>query len=253
MRRFLILLGLILLLAVTYGLNRLTADWHYVLPVQAGEVAYVATFDDFTDDWNLYQGRLSAQINDSTLRLTAGDINIRPFSTSKQYWGDFDFTVHATPVDGPINNGYGVIFRLQNKGNSSPDDDNFYLFLISSDGYYQVVRSIDGEQKTLSAWIPSPLVVQGLEVSNIVRVVAVGDQFRFYINDHPVQLCIPDNPDGESTYNEPLGGCIGGQMVDSLTDDTIPYGQLGVVIQALDEPGVVVDFDNVLVVGPQAT
>jgi hypothetical protein len=40
-------------------------------------------------------------------------------------------------------------------------------------------------------------------------------------------------------------------MLDVLVDSTIPEGQIGVVIQTLDEPGVVVNFDNVMVVGPQ--
>jgi hypothetical protein len=253
LRRFVVLLVLVLLLGAAYGLNRLTADWHYILPVQAGEVAYISTFDDFTDDWSLYQGRLSAQVTDSSLQLTADDVFKKPFSVTRQHWGDFDLRVHTHPAAGPLNNGYGVIFRLQDKGNNSPDDDDFYLFLISSDGYYQVVRSIAGDQKELSAWIPSPLVNQGLGVNNTVGVVAIGDTFRFYVNDQPVQLCIPDDVTGVSTYDERRGGCIGGQMVDTLIDASIASGKLGVAVQTFDEPGVVVNFDNVLVVGPEQT
>lgn len=248
MRHFLPLLILIVVLVVVYSLSRLTAEWYYIQPVKAGEAAYVATFDQFTEDWGLYDGRLSAEVVDGALRLTADDVNRYPFSVAKQHWGDFDLTVQATPVDGPEDNGYGVIFRLQNRGNISPDDDYFYMFLISSDGYYQVTRSLNGQQKIISNWIPSDLIRQGIGATNQVRVTAVGDQFRFYINGEPVQLCLPNNPDGISTY---LGECIDGQMTDVLTDSTIPSGQLGVVIQSLDEPGVVVDFDNVVVVGPE--
>ncbi len=251
MRRLLVLLLLIILLGVAYGLNRITANWHYVLPVETGKIAYAATFDDFIGDWNLYEGRLKAAIENSALSLAADDTNKKPFSVAKQHWGDFDFSVQASPADGPLNNGYGIIYRLQNKGNTSPDDDDFYLFLVSSDGYYQVTRSLNGVQKELSNWIPSPLVNQGIGVTNTVRVVAVGDRFQFYINDQPVQVCIPDNPDGISTYNEFNGGCIEGQMLDVLVDSSIPGGQIGVVIQTLDEPGVVVNFDNITVVGPQ--
>jgi hypothetical protein len=38
--------------------------------------------------------------------------------------------------------------------------------------------------------------------------------------------------------------------LDTLVDASIPNGQLGVVAQSLDESGVVVDFDNVVVYGP---
>ena len=249
MRRFIVVFVLIVLLAAAYLLNRLTTNWHYVLPTEPGRVAYVATFDNLTDDWNLYQGRLNAAIDNSVLRLEADDTNKKPFSVSKQFWGDFDFSVQVSPVDGPLNNGYGVIFRLQNKGNTSPDDDDFYLFLVSSDGYYQVIRSLDGQQKELSNWIPSPLVNQGIGVTNFLRVIAVGNRFQFYINGQLVQLCVPDDPNGVSTYDERDGGCKG-TMVDTLEDTTISNGQNGVVIQTLDESGVIVNFDNVMVVGP---
>lgn len=251
MRRLLVLLILIVLLGVAYALNRLTANWHYVLPVETGETAYAATFDDFTDDWDLYEGRLKAAVENSVLSLAADDTNKKPFSVAKQHWGNFDFSVQASPTNGPLNNGYGVIFRFQSQGNNSPDDDDFYLFLVSSDGYYQVTRSLNGVQKELSNWIPSPLVNQGVGVTNTVRVVAVEDRFQFYINEQPVQVCIPNNLEGISTYNEFNGGCIEGQMLDVLVDSSISAGQIGVVIQTLDEPGVVVHFDNVMIVGPQ--
>jgi hypothetical protein len=250
-RRFGVLLLLVILLGAAYFINRLTANWHYVLPVEAGKVAYAATFDGFTDDWSLYQGKLSAQVDNGALQLEADDIKEKSFSVAKQYWDNFDFSLHASPVDGPLNNGYGVIFRLQNKDNNSPDDDSFYLFMVSSDGYYQVVRSLEGVQKELSNWIPSPLVNQGVSVTNHLRVVAFGDSFRFYINGQLVQLCIPNNPDGISTYDDRRGGCIEGQMLDTLVDQSIPNGQIGAAIQTLDEPGVVVNFDNVVLIGPQ--
>ena len=102
--------------------------------------------------------------------------------------------------------------------------------------------------KKLSDWIPSPLVNQGLNVDNQLRVVAQGDQFRFFINDEQVALCIPNNPEGESTY---FDGCVDGEMHDTLTDDSIGSGQLGVMAITLDEPNVEVVFDNVLVYGPE--
>lgn len=250
MRRIRIFVVLLILLAVTFGLNRLTANWHYVLPVETGKVAYVATFDTFQQDWNLAPGRLKSEILDTgALRLEVGDVNSLPFSEAKPYFADFDLRVQATPIDGPQdnNNGYGVIFRLQNKDNSSPDDDDFYLFLVSSDGYYRVVRAFNREQTELSTWIPSPAVNQGLNVTNWLRVVAKGDQFQFYINGQQVQLCIPDDPTQKSTYTT---ACLGGKMLDSLVDDSIPNGQIGVAAQTFDEAGVVVDFDNLVVYGP---
>ena len=250
MRRFLILLVLLLLLGASYLANRLTAHLHYIVPVEAGKVAYIATFDDFKSDWMQAEGRLKVQILDTgALRITVGDVDKLPFSQAKPYFGDFDIRAQVTAVDGPEGNGFGLIFRLQNKDNVSPTDDDFYLFEISSDGYYRVLRSVNGDQKVLSAWIPSDVINQHIGATNFLRVNAKGDQFQFFINNQQVQLCIPDDPNGVSTF--PITGeCVGGKMLGTLVDASIPNGQLGVVAQSLDEQGVVVDFDNVVVYGP---
>src|SRR5262245_40612249 len=112
LRRMLLFIILIVLLAAAYALNRATTHWHYVLPVEAGKVAYLATFDGLKEDWNLAQGRLKSEILDTgVLRLDVGDVNSLPFAEAKPYFADFDLRIQATPVEGPENNGYGVIFR----------------------------------------------------------------------------------------------------------------------------------------------
>jgi hypothetical protein len=243
LRKFWILAGLITLALALYGLNRLAADWHYVVPAKPDTVLYAATFDAFLDDWDLYEGRLSAQVEDGALVIEVGAVDSLPFSTAAPYFHDFDVSVQAQAVDGPLNNGFGVIFRLR-------DPRNYYLFLVSSDGYYRVVREVDGVQRELSTWIPLPAVNQGIGEVNHLRVTASGEAFRFYINGEPVQLCIPDNPEGYSTFNDITGECQEGRMVDILVDDSLPYGRLGVIAMTLDEPDVRVAFDNLVVYGP---
>jgi len=246
------LLVLVILLTTAVGINRLTQNWHYVLPVEPGQVAYVAAFDGFTDDWSQYQGVLAAHIADGALRLEADSANSGPFSATRQYFGDFDLRVQASPVDGPADNGYGVIFRLQDNDNTDVSDDSYYWFLVSSDGYYQVVRVLNGQQKRLSDWIPSDAILPGLNVTNTLRVVATDSRFRFYINNQPVQLCVPDDPTGESTFTA-LNECVQGQMMDELADTAIASGRIGVIAHAFSEPGVVVQFDNLIVLGPEIT
>lgn len=256
MRRFLIILILALLCGAAYLANRLTAHLHYIVPVEAGKVAYIATFDDFKSDWALAEGRLKVQILDTgVLRIEVGDIDKLPFSEARPYFADFDLRAQMTAVDGPEGNGFGLIFRLQNKDNVAPSDDDFYLFEISSDGYYRVLRSLYDPakgisiQKNLSTWIPSDVINQHIGATNFLRVIARGDQFQFFINNQQMQLCIPDDPNAESTFPV-TGECVGGKMLDTLVDSSIANGQLGVAAQSLDEQGVVVDFDNIVVYGP---
>jgi hypothetical protein len=193
-----------------------------------------------------------------------------PFSLAAPAFADFDLTVQAQAVEGPLDNGYGVIFRRQVAQPRTPGttwsgwvvsraedlllgstlaNDGYYLFLVSSDGYYQVSRRVNGADKVLSAWIESPVVNPGFDQPNTLRVVARGSEFQFYVNGELVPLCIPDDPESISTYA--LGSCIQGQMLDTLVDDSLSSGQVGVVAQSFNEPGVVVEFDNLVMFSPQ--
>ena len=246
--RILIVLALLLLaLAGLTALSNLSANWHFVVSAPAGELLYTATFDDLVDEWSLYEGRLSAQVVAEQLRINVDTVQSAPFSTAAPYFSDFDVRVQARAVGGPVNNGYGIIFRVQRDKNHNPL--SYYFFLVSSDGYYQVQQVVDGGQKELSTWIPSPLIRQGLDADNWLRVVAVGDQFQFFINGEQVELCIPNSPDGISTY---VTDCVDGEMQATLIDDSIPDGQIGVVAMTLDEPGVEVAYDTMVVYGPEA-
>lgn len=252
MRKAILPIVLFIILLALLRINSQAIDWHYVLAGDPGDVLYTATFDDLIDDWKQYEGRMQANVANGVLILQSSTTGAGSYSEVRQYFGDFDLRVEARAVGGPLNNGYGVIFRLQDKGNESFADDSYYLFLVSSDGYYQVRRVVDGNDRELSAWIPSDLVNIGVgpdAASNWLRVIAQGDQFRFFVNGQPVQLCVPDRPDGISTYDDINGICLG-QMQDVLVDDNIGYGQIGVGIQSFDEPGVVVEFDNILITAP---
>ncbi|HUN08148.1 MAG TPA: hypothetical protein PLQ56_16180 [Aggregatilineales bacterium] len=249
MRRWLFLLFCLLLLAGAFALNRVSPTWHYLVPVTPGAVAYANTFESVPADWTLYSGRLSASVEAGRLILEVDEVNQSAFSLQQLHWSDIDLTAQAQTDAGPADNGYGLIVRLSDKGNASPNDDDYYLFLISSDGFYRVVRSVNGLQRELSTWIPSAVIRQGLGVTNTLRVLAQGDQFRFVVNGTPMLFCVPNNPDGLSTFTRD-GICQDGQMVDTLIDTSIPAGRVGVVAQAYSQSGVVASFDHVILSGP---
>ncbi len=256
-RRIIVLIALVLILALLVALRRSVASWqHYIISGEPGALVYAATFDGgatdgFNADWTQYAGRLSAAVANGQMQITVGDVGAGAYSITAPHFGDFDVRVDAQLIGGSEQNAYGLVFRLQNQDNSVLEDDNYYLFLISGDGYYRVTRVIAGKVKVISDWINSALIQQGLNTVNHLRVVAQGDQFRFYINGQSVQLCVPDDPSGESTYS---GGKCFGTMIDTLTDATIPNGQIGVTTQWLEEVGgtdsAVGAFDNLLVYGP---
>lgn len=265
------------LLAALIGVNLaypLAVNYAQALNARPGEVIYAAAFDGFTDEWQQYQGRLEAQITDETLQIRVDDFNSTAYSVAQPTFADFDARVTATAIDGPIDNGYGLVFRLQQDHNPCdmplvllcdlsqldllsvplrllfrPQSASVstYTFLISSDGYYSLWR----DSERVSTWIPSDLIHTGLNASNRLRVVGRGDHFRFFINGVSVPLCIADDPDAQSTYFN--GDCLGGQMMDGWLDQALPQGQIGLTATstATGGPGVVVRFDNLIITRPE--
>lgn len=257
MWRIILLIVLIVVLGLLVALNRTAADWsHHIVSGSAGELLYAASFDGggtegFNADWQQYDGRLAAAVSEGDLRLEIDQLDVGAFSTADPYFGDFDLRVNARAVAGPLDNAYGVVFRVQDRDNDQFADDSYYEFLISSDGYYQVSKVVNGELQVISDWIESSLINTGLDADNELRVVAQGDQFTLYINDERVSLCIPDEAGAQSTFFN--GECIGGALYDTLTDADIAYGRVGVAARSfLDESAgaVVAAFDHVLVYAP---
>ncbi|MCC6612940.1 MAG: hypothetical protein IT320_05635 [Anaerolineae bacterium] len=245
MRRLLTVAALGAVLVLLFFIQQQIKNWHYVVSGEPGQLLYASAFDDpATSDWQQYDGRVAARVADGRVVVSNGVSNNVAFSVADPYFADFDLRAEAQAINGPLDNGYGVVFRYI-------DPENFYLFLVSSDGYYEVTRVLGGVQRDLSAWVDSELVHQGLNAINHLRVVARGNQFTFYVNDAPVQLCIPSDPEAISTYRSGLG-CIGGTMQDTLTDASLPIGKVGVAAMSLGEPDVEASFDNLTVYSPEA-
>lgn len=244
MRRILPIILLVLVLLGFVFLSRALANWHYVIPSESNSLLYIATFDGFNEDWAQYAGRLSSQVENGALRLNVDEPVAGPYSVASPYFADFDVQVQAYVADGPEENGFGIVFREQ-------DPNNFYYFLLGSDGYYQVVRSLNGEERVLSNWIETESINTGIGAENQLRVVGRGGSFQFYANDQLLLLCIPDDPNALSTYFN--GNCVDGTMMDTLVDASFPSGRLGVIAMTIQgsDTGVVVDFDNLLVYAPE--
>lgn len=207
---------------------------------EPGALLYLTTFDTFNDEWDLYAGRKAAQVVEGQLQIRIDVSDDGAFSWLDRLFSDFDLTVEATQLGGPDDNGYGVIFRHR-------DEHHFYQFLISGDGHYQLIRrngpNALTDVTTLNVWRRSEHVRMGQDATNVIRIVARGDTFRFYVNGQPLELCLGENAIPAT--------CEGGIETDLLVDSTFAYGHIGVGARAFSDPGVVVGFDNMVVVGPE--
>ncbi len=265
-------IGIGLWLAVMIGLGMalgVLTDWLYEIPVprpEPGQLLYATSFDAFDDEWDLYPGRDAAQIvpagdlasvvASSAVTPLSGDVlwvkygsglsDQVVWSTLDRKFSDFDLRVTTQLIAGPVDqNQYGVIFRYR-------DSQNFYVFRITSDGYYLLAKVENGLQDKVSDWGQTDAIRQGSTASNEVRIIARGDEFQFFVNDQPVPLCLK----GEnrfSMWQEP-GICVeGGELTTVYRDATFKQGRVALAAGTIDGSDIEVAFDDLMIVGPEAT
>lgn len=140
------------------------------------------------------------------------------WTTAGQNFSDGIYEVEATQTDGPANNGYGMLFRVDD------NDDNFYLFKVSGDGYVWIGTyenggsTIDDISPLVGEWwFESDAVNRGDGVTNRLKVQAEGANLIFFVND---------------------------QEVGRVTDDSFSSGDIGLMVETLGLGGVRVEFDN---------
>ena len=249
-----------------------------VLAGAAGDLLYAATFSGFADEWELYEGQQSALISDEQLELIVSAQQTATWSAARPHFADFDVSIRAVAHEGPLDNAFGLVFRVRDVEEGAcvmpavilcgiddllplagaairqvldlSQSTNYFAFLISSDGYYSLWQTESGVTQILSAWIPSTAINQDLSMANNIRVTASESRYQFYVNGMQLMLCVPNDPNAVSTYAG--GECIDGSLQDTYRDDSHPTGRLGLIAQSTSSGGggVVVRFDNMIVLSP---
>lgn len=88
---------------------------------------------------------------------------------------DVEISVDVRHVQGSVNNWIGILCRQQ-------DEANYYLLALSADGYYLILRVVDGEA--------TPLV--GPEYSEVIRIGKAENQLRILCEGNSLSLWIND-------------------------------------------------------------
>ena len=88
---------------------------------------------------------------------------------------NFVMDVYARWVGGALGGGYGIEFRVDD------ESGDYYRFTLHNDGRYKIGRQISGRWfEIVDEFSPSIARNGGL---NKIRIEAIGDRFRFYVND----------------------------------------------------------------------
>jgi len=181
--------------------------------------------DDFGGEkdcgWALYnRGGTVVEINEGVLRMSTSQPGQIWWTNPGQSFDDVIMTTDSRQISGPNNNAYGTICRYQN-------EENFYVFLISGDGYYTIGKyTSDSPSITYltenGEYQYSDVINQG-NATNQIRASCIGQELSLTVN---------------------------GITLTTVTDPTFVIGDVGLAVSALDPGTAVVEYTNFRVVEP---
>lgn len=186
-----------------------------VLAACGGTEAYTETFDD-PGSWRVESsGDVTGEVRNGVFEFIVNADELTTWTTAGEEFRDGIFSVEATQVSGPDNNAYGLLFRVDD------ENDDFYSFQISGDGFIWIGRYRDGgaaeaEPIVNDWWFESPVINQG-NATNKLSVQAEGQNLIFFVND---------------------------QEVGRVTDDAFSSGDIGLMVRTLGIGGLNIQFDN---------
>lgn len=181
-----------------------------------GTGPYEETFDSLGKWGSGNSAEVDGQVKDGVYEMLVKSNHGLYLATAGENFGNGVYELEATQIAGPLNNGYGMLFRVDEA------TDSFYVFEVSGDGYVWIGwcnELCENEAEALIGgdWFFSPAVNQGLQATNNLRVNADGSRMTFFVNDVEV---------GRSS------------------DKRLTEGDIAVMVETLGEPNVRVMFDN---------
>jgi hypothetical protein len=182
------------------------------------DVLFVDDFSDSSSGWDrVNEDEGITDYSNGVYRILVNTDNTDAWANPGLNFTDTVIEVDASKVGGPDDNDFGIICRYQ-------DISNFYFFVISSDGFYGIVKVVDGEQELvgLENMEYSEAVNQGNN-SNKLRADCIGQHLILYIN---------------------------GQELIDVTDSQYSSGDVGLIAGTFDIAGTEIQFDNFVVRKP---
>ncbi len=228
--RYLTLLLLVLAL-FTAGCAELIAALPGQVPVDpcADDSALLRDeFDDPTAEnrcgWVLFdEGSEVVELLDGTLQIVASSPGNAAITHTPDTFTDVEINVQTRQVSGPNDNAYGIICRYV-------DEDNFYMFLISGDGFYAIAKFESG--------------------TNRVQYLTGEEPDHFMYSEDLVNVGAATNRLAVRCQDNQLSLTVNGLEVETVIDNTHTSGRIGLVASVFEPERLEVQFDNVVVTQP---
>lgn len=188
------------------------------LAIQSGSVLFSEDFSTMENGWNTWNETDSlVAFQEGGLHFLINQPDLISWSRPGYKFGDVKIQADAIKIGGPDNNNFGVVCRMV-------DEQNFYAFLISSDGYAGILRVLEGQYQLLNE--------NSLQFSADIHKGAALNQITAECNGDQLSLS------------------INGQSVSSASDSNFSTGDIALLAGTYAETGVDIMFDNLVVYQP---
>jgi hypothetical protein len=186
--------------------------------VPAGGVLFKDDFSDPASGWMQGEDEYGiTEYSDGRFRILVNSDVTGKISIPRLFFTDVIIEVDATKVAGPDDNDYGVICRYQ-------DENNFYLFEISSDGYYSIGKYKDNQLLLIG--------MEQMQTSDMIRQGQAANRIR------------------ASCIGTLLSLSVNGQKLSEVEDADFSAGDVGLIAGTFETPGTDILFDNFKVLKP---
>jgi len=182
------------------------------------EVLFKDNFSDNNSGWDqLNDESIITDYNNGIYHIYINMDNTDVWANPGLDFSDSVIEVNAAKKGGPDDNDFGVICRYQ-----GPDD--FYFFIVSSDGYYAIGKWSGGDQVLISSenMEYSDVINQGY-ATNKLRAECISSSLVLWAND---------------------------QVLAEVTDTDFKTGDVGLIAGTFNVPGTDIEFDDFVVNKP---
>jgi hypothetical protein len=189
-------------------------------PTPAAKSGDTLFYDDFTNTASGWDHFTSAEgtmdYDGSGYRFLVNALQANFWSTPGKSFRDVRMEVDVAKLSGPDENRIGLLCRFV--------ENNYYFFMVSSDGYYTIGKYVGGNAIQLgqSEMQYNEAIHTGLAVNHL-RADCLGSKLTFFVNGTPVT---------------------------TAEDSDLTEGDVGLLAGTFAQPGVDVIFDNFVVLQP---
>jgi len=180
-----------------------------------GSILFQDDFSKVKSGWDRWTGdEGSTDYLNGNYRIHVNRSNWDQWATPYANFQDVSIEVDATKISGTDDNNFGIICNYVSS-------DQFYMLLISSDGYYAIQKNTPEGYLVLSDvyFLASDLINQG-NASNHIKADCAGGRLALTVN---------------------------GSLLSEVTDFDYMSGDVGLLAGCFDETDTEILFDNFIV------